>query len=73
LWDRQYFTSLAISVAAAIVILAGMVSLICWLGVAGLAGLATIAGGLLAWFFWGPRPDLTRRGRGGEVDETGNE
>jgi hypothetical protein len=73
LWDRQYFTSLAIFVAAAIATLAGMVSLLYWLGWAGLVGLVTIAGGFLAWFYWGPRPDLTRRGRGGKFDETGNE
>jgi len=73
LWDRQYFTSLAISAAAAVATFTGLVSLLLWLGWAGLVGLLTIAGGFLAWFYWGPHPDLTRRGRGDEFDEAGDE
>ena len=73
MWDRQYFSSLAISAAAAVATFAGVMSLLLWLGWAGLAGLVAIAGGFLAWFYWGPRPDLTRRGRGDELDGAGNE
>jgi hypothetical protein len=73
LWDRQYFSSLAISAAAAVATFAGVMSLLTWLGWAGLVGLLTIAGGFLAGFYWGARPDLPRRGRGGKSDEAGNE
>ena len=60
--DRQYLVSLASFAGAAAVAFAGIVALMVWLGRAGLVGLLIIAGGILAWFYWGPRPDLQPRG-----------
>jgi len=36
-----------------------------WLGWAGAAALAAAAGGFLAWFYWGPRSDVTAAGPAG--------
>jgi hypothetical protein len=66
--DRQFLASLAISGVAAAAALAGIVALPLWLGWAGLAGLGLTAGGFLGWFYWGPRPDLTPRGRVDDLD-----
>ena len=60
--DRQYLASLAGFAGVAAVLFAGIVVLMVWLGCAGLVGLLTVAGGILAWFYWGPRPDLDPRG-----------
>jgi hypothetical protein len=68
LWDRQYISSLGIFGVVAVVTLIGIESLLLWLGWAGGAGLLAIAGGFLAWFYWGPRPDLTPRGDDPERD-----
>jgi len=73
LWDRQYFASLAIFSAVAVATLTGMVSLLLWLGWAGLVGILTMAGGFLARFYWGPRPDLKPKCRDDGFDEAGNE
>ena len=40
MWDRQYFTSLAMFVAAVIATLAGLTLLLLWLGWVGLVGFA---------------------------------
>jgi hypothetical protein len=68
LWDRQYVSSLGIFAAAAVLTLIGIVSLLRWLGWAGAAGLLAMAGGFLAWFYWGCRPDLIPRGDGPKRD-----
>jgi len=61
--DRQYMASLALSGAVFIFGLAGIVMLSLWLGWLGALGLATVGGGFLVWFYWGPRPDLGPGGR----------
>ena len=71
--DRQYCSSVVISAAAAIATLIGIVFLLLWLRWAGLIGLSMSAGGLLAWFYWGPRPDLKPKSRGDQFNEAGNE
>lgn len=56
--DRQYVSSLALSIAVLVLVLIGLAALPLWLGWPGVAVLVTIVGGFLAWFYWGPRPDL---------------
>lgn len=71
--DRQYINSLLVFALVAGATLAGIVSLPYWLGWGGAVGLLTIAGGFLAWFYWGPRADLKPRGRGDRPDRRENE
>jgi hypothetical protein len=71
--DRQYFCSLVIFCVVGGVTIAGIVSLPYWLGWAGALGLLAIGGGFLAWFYWGPRPDLKPRGPGEGLDRRGYE
>ena len=61
--DRQYLSSLALFVVALVTLLGGLAAVPIWLGWAGAATLATIAGGFLVWFYWGPRPDVRSGGR----------
>jgi hypothetical protein len=55
--DRQYCASLALSVAGLAAVYGVLTAVPLWLGWAGAAALAATAGGLLAWFYWGPRSD----------------
>lgn len=71
--DRQYLCSLVVFAVVAGVAIAGIVSLPYWLGWAGAVGLLAIAGGFLAWFYWGPRADLKPRGPGETLDRRGDE
>jgi hypothetical protein len=64
--DRQYLSSLALSAAALVAVLGGLAAVPLWLGWAGVAALATIAGGFLVWFYWGPRSDLRSGGSAGQ-------
>lgn len=73
MWDRQYFSSLAIFAAAVVATFSGIMSLLLWLGWLGLVGLLTVVGGWLAWFYWGPRPDLKPKGSDDEFNEPENE
>lgn len=66
--DRQYFSSLALSVAGLAAVYGVLTAVPLWLGWAGAAALAAMAGGLLAWFYWGPRRDAQP---GGSVDPRG--
>jgi hypothetical protein len=63
--DRQYLSSLALSAAVLVLVPIGLAAVPLWLGWAGVAAVGTAAGGFLAWFYWGPRPDLRP---GGSVD-----
>ena len=63
--DRQYCSSLALSVAALVAVVGGLAAVPLWLGWAGAAALAAAAGGFLAWFYWGPRSDVTAAGPAG--------
>jgi len=63
--DRQYVSSLALSVAGLAAVYGVLTAVPLWLGWAGAAVLAALAGGLLAWFYWGPRSDAQP---GGPVD-----
>ena len=56
--DRQYVSSLALSIAVLLLVLIGLVAFPLWLGWPGVAVLVAIVGGFLVWFYWGPRPDL---------------
>jgi len=56
--DRQYLSSLTLFVVVLALVLVGLAAVPVWLGCAGVTALVTIAGGFLAWFYWGPRPDL---------------
>jgi len=60
--DRQYVSSLALSIGVLVLGLLGLAAVPLWLGWAGVAVLAMMAGGFLVWFYGGPRPDLRRRG-----------
>jgi uncharacterized protein (DUF58 family) len=59
--DRQYVSSLALSIGILVLVLVGLAAVPLWLGWAGVAALVMIAGGFLVWFYWGPRPDLQPR------------
>ncbi len=72
MWDRQYFTSLALFVFAAVTACAGVAFLLLFLGWPGLVALLAMAAGFLGWFYWGPRPDLKPRARGDRMDDSGN-
>ena len=56
--DRQYVTSLALSIGVLALGLVGLAAVPLWLGWAGGAGLVLIVSGFLVWFYWGARPDL---------------
>jgi hypothetical protein len=56
--DRQYVSSLALSIGTLVLALGGLAAVPLWLGWAGAAGLALVAGGFLVWFYWGARQDL---------------
>ena len=60
--DRQYLSSFAISAAVFVLVPIGLAAVPFWLGWAGVAAVGTAAGGFLAWFYWGPRPDLRPAG-----------
>ena len=51
-----------ISAAVAVTTISGIVSLLLWLGWLAVLGIPAMAGGFLAWFYWGSRPDLRPRG-----------
>ncbi len=59
--DRQYLVSVLLSGAVFLLVLAGLVALPLWLGWPAALGLGVVAGALLAWFYFGPRPDLEPR------------
>jgi hypothetical protein len=61
-YDRQYCSSLALSVAALVAVVGGLAAVPLWLGWAGAATLTAAAGGFLGWFYWGPRSDVTSAG-----------
>ncbi len=61
MWDRQYISSVAVSAAVLVLALAGLVSLPLWLGWGGAVALVILAGGFVAWFYGGARPDLPPR------------
>ncbi len=54
----RYAASLAVSAAAAAGVLSGLFLFVLWTGWAGAAGILSLAGLLLAWFYKGRRPDL---------------
>ncbi len=66
--DRQYIASLASFAAWTVLAFTGIVALPLWLGWAGALPPAIICGGLLTYFYWGPRPDLrpSRRRHGSD-------
>jgi hypothetical protein len=61
-YDRQYLSSLALSVAGLAAVCGALTAVPLWLGWAGAAAVAAMAGGLLAWFYWGPRSDTRSAG-----------
>lgn len=61
--DRQYLASLALSAGVLVLVLVGLAAVPLWLGWAGVTVVATMTGGFLAWFYWGPRSDLRPRDR----------
>ncbi len=60
--DWQYIISLACFGVSVVLVLAGIVSMPLWLGWAGALPPAIICGGLVTYFYWGPRPDLRPKG-----------
>ena len=71
--DRQYLSSLAISAAVLVLVLIGLAAVPLWLGWAGAAAVGTAAGGFLAWFYWGPRPDLRPAGSAARKKRLGDD
>jgi hypothetical protein len=67
--DRQYAASLAGFTVSMLLALAGIVALPLWLGWAGAVPLVILCGGFLAYFYWGPRPDLRPSGCGDGRDQ----
>ncbi|MGE5664940.1 MAG: hypothetical protein ACM31I_11485 [Deltaproteobacteria bacterium] len=69
--DRRYLLSLAASVAAAALALAGLFLFVTLTGWPGAFALAAVPAAFLGWFYLGPRPDLApKAGRdpGGSAD-----
>jgi membrane-associated phospholipid phosphatase len=60
--DRQFLSSLALFAAVFVAVLIGLAAVPLWLGWAGVAAVGAATGGFLAWFYWGPRPDLRPAG-----------
>lgn len=60
--DRQYVSSLVLSIAVLALVLVGFAAVPFWLGWPGAAVLVAIVGAVLVWFYWGPRPDLRPSG-----------
>jgi hypothetical protein len=69
--DRQYVSSLMIFASAVVGTLAAIVFLLVWLGWGGLVVVLTFPVVFLAWFYWGPRPDLAPKGKGHEIEGRG--
>lgn len=61
--DRQYLASLALSVGVLVLVLVGLAAVPLWLGWAGVMAVVAMAGGVLAWFYWGRRSDVRPGGR----------
>jgi hypothetical protein len=59
--DRQYVSSLAVTVAVLALVLGGLVCVPLWTGWVGGVGLLALVGGSLVWFYRGARPDLMPR------------
>ncbi len=60
--------SLASSALGIVLALAGIVALPLWLGWAGAVPLVVVGGGCVAYFYWGPRPDLRPNRRSDGTD-----
>jgi hypothetical protein len=71
--DRIFLSSLMISIGVMVAALGGIVSLAFWTGRGVAMGLLVIIVGSLAWFYWGPRPDLPSTDRGGEQGRPEND
>ena len=71
--DRQYCTSLALFIVAAMATLAVLMLALVWLVWVGVAALMVILGGLLVWFYWGARQDRPGSDRGRPIDGTRND
>jgi hypothetical protein len=54
----RYAISLAVSVLVAAGVLSGLFLFVLWAGWGGVAGVLSVAGILLLWFYRGRRPDL---------------
>jgi hypothetical protein len=67
----RYAISLAVSAVVAAGILSGLLLFVSWAGWAGAAGILSVVGFFLAWFYRGRRPDLgpgkARRNGGGDA------
>jgi len=55
---RQYAVSLLVSGGIAAAVLSGLLLFVRWAGWAGAAGILSVAGIFLVWFYRGRRPDL---------------
>lgn len=71
--DRQYLASLVIFTGAAAGTLTGIVLFLLWLDWRGAVALLTLVGVILAWFYWGPRPDRAAGHPGGGPDRAERE
>jgi hypothetical protein len=69
--EPRYAISLAVSAAVAAGVLSGLLLFVLWAGWAGAAGILSVAGIFLVWFYRGRRPDLgpgkDRRNGGGDA------
>jgi hypothetical protein len=60
----RYAISLAVSAAVAAGVLSGLLLFVLWAGWSGAAGILSVVGIFLVWFYMGRRPDLeTGKGR----------
>ncbi len=64
--DRQYISSLTMTGMAIILVLAGLFAATMAAGWWMAMGFLAVAALFLAWFYWGPRPDLLAKTEGGE-------
>jgi hypothetical protein len=72
MWDRQYFSSLAVFLATVIATYAGITALLLWSGWIGVMTVLVLAAGFLVWFYWGPRPDRKPSKRVDQTHESGS-
>jgi hypothetical protein len=69
--EPRYAISLVVSVVVAAGVLSGLLLFVLWTGLTGAAGILSVVGIFLAWFYMGRRPDLVpgkaRRNGGGDA------
>lgn len=56
--EPRYAISMALSAVVAAAVLSGLFLFVLWAGWGGVAGILSVVGAFLVWFYRGSRPDL---------------